>query len=440
MGDDAMKRSAFLFNLLGLAWFLVGCSDIQPPHYNVVACPSDANEIQEKWDLWRYSTCLRGANIWQKVVNPATDGDTFGSGYLGPPYLSSDFAALAAMGANYVNFSVPGIFTVTPPYAVDPGILAGLNTLLDEAQAAGLFVVLSFRTGPGRNENSFSLNNQPGTVDTLWTDPTAQAGWVSMWQAAATAFQNRPGIVGYNLMVEPNANEEFFQIWNPTVFYSQYRNSTYDWNVLSHQIAQAVRAIDSNTPILVGAMDSSDPMWLSVLQTSGVAKTVYGVHQYDPPDYTSLATPSPAYSYPGRFDPYGDGEVMMIDRNWIAGTLQPVSDFRDSQQAPVSVNEYGVMRWEYGSPAFIADELSCFESLGLNHAIWLWESSWPKLGYDQFNFRHGTDPTITRDVTQNPLEAVISANWAKNRIFLNQVEAKFTVSPPASQSAASSVQ
>jgi hypothetical protein len=391
-------------------------------------CP-DASQITEKWDLWRYSTCLRGANIWQKVINPATDGDTFGNGYTGPPYATADFAALAGMGANYVNFSVPGIYHETAPYAIDPGVVASLDQMLDAADAANLFVVLSFRTGPGRNEASFSLNNQPGTIDTLWTDPSAQAAWVSMWQAAATAFRGRANIVGYNLMVEPNANQEFFQIWNPTTFYARYRNTTYDWNVLSGQIARAIRAIDPVTPILIGAMDSSDPIWLAALTTSGVPKTVYGVHQYAPSVYTGLAVPSSVYSYPGRFDPYGDGEVQTIDRSWIGRSLQPISDFRDARQAPASINEYGAMRWEYGAPAFLADELSCFENLGLNHAVWLWESSWPKLGYDQFNFRHGTDPSVSQDVANNPLDVVLANNWANNRIFLSQLRATF--GPPA---------
>jgi hypothetical protein len=65
----------------------------------------------DKWTLWTDGTQLRGANIWQRVVVPELDGDEFlGDGYVGPPFTQADFDRLAALGANYINLSHPGLF------------------------------------------------------------------------------------------------------------------------------------------------------------------------------------------------------------------------------------------------------------------------------------------------------------------------------------------
>ena len=70
--------------------------------------------------MWTHGTQLRGANTWQRIVVPEYDGDQFlGDGYIGPSYTQKDFDRLAALGANYVNLSHPGIFSERPPYVLE---------------------------------------------------------------------------------------------------------------------------------------------------------------------------------------------------------------------------------------------------------------------------------------------------------------------------------
>ncbi|GAF78152.1 unnamed protein product, partial [marine sediment metagenome] len=91
--------------------------------------PSDATS--DKWELWVNGTHLRGANIYQRRVYPELDGPTFMGPYpVGPPYTQEDFNRLAALGANYVNISHPGLFTETPPYTLDKSIQDNLDNLL----------------------------------------------------------------------------------------------------------------------------------------------------------------------------------------------------------------------------------------------------------------------------------------------------------------------
>ena len=119
--------------------------------------PSNGESITSKWDLWSSGeTLLRGANIWQALVIPDLDGPTFkGSGYIGPPFTQEDFDNLAALGANYVTISGPGLYTEEPPFVVDTQAVENLDNLLEMISNGDMFATISFRTGPGRSECSF---------------------------------------------------------------------------------------------------------------------------------------------------------------------------------------------------------------------------------------------------------------------------------------------
>ena len=237
-----------------------------------MSCP-ELSKIRAPWDLWNSGTCLRGANVWMKVIEPEFDGDSLGDQALGPPYGLGDFQRLRQMGANYVNFSVPGIFSERPPYRFLPEVLSELQALVRLAERADLFVVLSFRTGPGRNEAGFDSSESARALHEVWKSPEAQAAWVSMWEKAARSFQGFPNLIGFDLMVEPNANDVWLKIWEPGDFFARYRNSLYDWTPLARRIVAAIRSVDGQTPILIGGMNYSSLDWLSEVPDLG-QKTV----------------------------------------------------------------------------------------------------------------------------------------------------------------------
>lgn len=80
---------------------------------------------------------------------PELDGPEFmGPGPVGPRYVQEGFDRLAALGANTVNVSHPGLFTETPPCALDGDVQANLDRLLALIAQANMFAVISFRAGP----------------------------------------------------------------------------------------------------------------------------------------------------------------------------------------------------------------------------------------------------------------------------------------------------
>ena len=116
-----------------------------------------------KWALWSGGAELRGANIWiGRADDPIYEG-VLGPGPYGPSFSQQDFEALAASGANLVNISHPGLYSVAEPFALDTDAQASLDELLSEIAAADLFAVITMRTGPGRSEWTFHWGNDTTT-------------------------------------------------------------------------------------------------------------------------------------------------------------------------------------------------------------------------------------------------------------------------------------
>ncbi len=384
-----------------------------------------AAAITDKWALWSSGTQLRGANIYQRRVYPELDGPTFmGPGPVGPPYSQADFDRLAALGANYVNISHPGLFDESPPYALAPGIQANLDAILDKIAQADMFAVISFRTGPGRSEFTFFWGSDDDWFDAsyyndqVWKDAAAQDAWAAMWRYTAERYRDNPIVVGYDLMVEPNANEVWLNLWDPDEFYATYGGTLYDWNQLYPRITDAIRQVDPYTPILIGGMAYSPVDWLPYVQPTGDPRTVYTVHQYAPHAYTHQEANAQGFTYPGFFDTDWDGVAETFDRTWLENWLATVDGFKSTHGVPVASNEFGLVRWAPDAAAFMDDQMDMFEARGMNYALWLWETSWPEYAasVDAFNFRHGPDPNNHTDVVTSTLMGVITDHWGRNTV------------------------
>lgn len=412
-------------------WLLVSCS-VVPPHpstptdifpLSTSTPPAAPIPDREKFSLWNTTTQLRGANLWQRIRIPELDGETLGEGYIGPPYTQSDFDTLASLGANYVNLSIPGLFTERPPYRLDELSQAHLDSLLEMASSAGLFAVVSFRTGPGRSDFTFYRDGagvwyDPSLlVETVWSEQAAQDAWVEMWRYTAHRYRSNPMVIGYNLMVEPNADEVMLNLYNPADFYPAYAGSLYDWNQLYPRLAAAIREVDSQTPILVNPMGWGSIPWLAALEPAEADKVVYAVDQYAPFAYTHQQ-PGENLPYPGILDVNWDEIPDRFDRAWLLNWLAPILAFRRQTGAPLTVSEFGVVRWAPGAADFLSDEIEFFEQNGVNHALWVWEPNykpWYDWGDHAMFYPFGSDPE-NRSPVSNELMNVILDTWSKNTL------------------------
>lgn len=385
--------------------------------------PPTDGDINSKWDLWSSEeTQLRGANIWQSLVIQEFDGDTFkGSGHIGPPFSQEDFDDLTALGANYVTISGPGLYFEEPPYDVDWEAVENLDNLLEMIANADMFATISFRTGPGRSECTFWCDEDDPEVaglfnDTVWEDQSAKEAWVEMWQFTAERYLDNPIVVGYKLMVEPNAAAVFFDLWEPDEFYPDYAGTTYDWNQFYPYLIAGIREVDTETPILVNAEGFSAIEWLPALEIVDNPYVVYIVHQYQPFDEYTHQEPGGQNTYPGYFDLNWDGNPDGFDHNWLdEELLSPVDEFTTAHGVPVGVDEFGINRWVPGGALYMNDLMGLFEERGINSSVWEWSTSWSEFEAEvhDMNFRFGPDPN-NRSNTESNLMDVIKEHWALN--------------------------
>lgn len=368
--------------------------------YTVDPCVNAAS----KWALWTGTTCLRGANVYQ--IHDLSSG---APGTFYPRYTQTDFNRLAALGANVVNISHPGLYSETAPYALNTGAQANLDSLLAMIQEANMFAVITFRTGPGRNEAAIVSELDFPALYSVWTSQAEQDAWVAMWKYTADRYKNNAIVVGYDLMCEPHSNAIVaIPTYEPSGFYPAYADTLYDWNPLAKRITTAIREVDADTPILIGGMSWSGAAWLDSLTSNGDSKTVYMVHQYEPQtDYTHQSAP---YA-----NTYGTS-AGTFTRDNLQTYFSYISSFKSSRGVPVAVNEFGVQRYQPNADQYLTDSMDIMESNGLNYSIWLWESSDPNIDYDDFNFRRGTDPANHVDVSPNVLTTVIQKQFQKNTV------------------------
>jgi len=377
---------------------------------------------RDPWSLWTHGTQLRGANIYQRRVYQELDHGWMGPGPVGPVYSEQDIRELARLGANYVHVSHPGLFREKPPYDVDPAVVRNLDRLLDLIAREHMFAVIAFRTGPGRSEFTF-LYDSAGTWfgasyldDHVWDGPAPQRAWAKMWRYAAARYRGHPAVVGYELMVEPNAQKVRARARTAADFYPRYAGTSWDWNVLARGLTDAVRSVDPDMPILVSPMGYGSIDWLEHLVPTGDRRTVYAVHNYGPFAYTHQS-PEDRLLYPDEIDLDGDGRLDSFDKTWLDARLAKVADFQAQHPGPAAITEFGLRRWAPGGADYIDDQMELFERHGFNHALWLWHASGRIVTEsEEFNFLHSPTATQPGAVTYSDLIDSIVRHWQRNTV------------------------
>ncbi len=211
----------------------------------------------DSFALWQQGS-FRGANVMARAT-------------------VDDMRALRSWGANLAEIEFGRVADPHPPYAFSAEHLARVDHSVECAEAAGLFVVLTCRSGPGRANFDKSFE--------IWHDEAAQAAYAEMWRKIAEHYRGRPSIVGYDLMCEPHPEQEG-------------EAPSGAWNKLAKRITAAIREVDKDTPIVVNSAGYGYPQRFADLEPTGDPRTIYAVHMYSPRHYTHQKPDAPV-PYPG---------------------------------------------------------------------------------------------------------------------------------------------
>lgn len=350
---------------------------------------------------------LRGAVIAQRRRRKDVDGDTFGGGGAALPlYRRADFDRLAAAGANLVVMSFPELWTVGPPWKRDAAMADLLGRQLDDAKAAGLYVVLAMRSGPGRSDFVFHREAQDSwfparlIVDSIWREREAQAAWADMCVDAARLVKDRSEIAGLNIMVEPepnvgglNRDGQRLGAWTPQDYAAQVGEVS-DWSRIAGQVAGKVRAEAPALPILISPPSFGRTEFLSVMGPAPVSGVVWCVHDYEPRAFTHHPETSAGLL------PFGESHEH---------TFEHRIDAVRRSDGPIFLGEFGASQWASDTDAYFAARIAACEARGINWAAFRWPTQ--DKGYEAADRMFNV---LEQGRNDTPAIAQLRAGWANN--------------------------
>ena len=330
--------------------------------------PGCARARTNRLELWNNHTGphLRGAVLAQRRVFPELDGPEFlGSGAVGVPVTDASLRELAASGANLVVLSHPGTVAEWAPYVPDLAVEDHLNDMVRRCELAGLYVVIGFRTGPGRSEFTFHRGGADGWFpasminDDVWVSTEAQDGWDMMWRRTASRFSDRANVAGY-----------------------------------LRRLAAVIREHDTDTPILINPDGYGHSSFAGLLDLNSAPGLVLALHDYSPR----------AYTHQGR------GANLGFDRG--------EAEFMPPDAARWMMGEFGVARWAPDAPRYLRRRAASLERAGAGWAMFRWDSGW-RLYEDRenmFNPVYGADPDAVSPAADAPMLTALQDLWRRNRM------------------------
>ncbi|MEH6414475.1 glycoside hydrolase family 5 protein [Pseudomonas sp. CGJS7] len=267
--------------------------------------------------------------------------------------------------------------------------LAQLKASLDQAQAAGLKVVIAPLSLPGAR---WKQKNDGRFDDRLWQDKDYWKQAAAFWRDLARELKDHPAVAAYNLVNEPapefkTALSEHADAKAMLDWYQGARGSARDLPLFYAQLISAVREVDAKTPIMLdsgwyGAADAF-VYWPKPMDD---ARVLYSFHMYEP--YAATSAPNikraKPYPYPGKV-PFGAGEQVW-DGKRVAEYLQLPLQWAKTHGVPrerMVAGEFGCMRLLPGCKAYLNDVLSVLDKHQLHWAFYSFrEDNWDGMDYE----------------------------------------------------------
>ena len=251
-------------------------------------------------------------------------------------------------GANVVRWQltryfVPGIrLDPRDPASYDTWLAAALtqmDRMLPACEKYGLVVVIDLHCQPGGGGDGGHR---------MFREHSYQDKFVETWQKIAARYRGRRVIWGYDLANEPSEGV--------------VADGLLDWHGLAERTAQAIRAIDPQTAIIVEPAYGGGPdgfKYFSPIHAPGV---LYSVHVYLPHAFThqGIKGRPTGLSYPGKI-----GKTHW-DKERLQEALEPVVEFQRLYRVHVYVGEFSAVRWAPDNSAcrYIRDAIDLFEQYG----------------------------------------------------------------------------
>lgn len=250
-----------------------------------------------------------------------------------------DFRTLHDWGATLARYQMAREGNADPsPAAYDAWLSDRLDCLervvLPLARKYGLRICVDLHSVPGGH-------NAARRETALLSDVTSKDRFVGWWKKIAARFRGHPEIYGYDLINEP-------------VQFDRSPAGLDYWNV-QREAAEAVRAIDPETPIIIESNLWDCPATFAYLSPLKMDNVIYQVHMYQPGEYTHQGVGGRETSgipYPNL--------AKGVDKDYLRRQLEPVRAFERQHGAKIFVGEFSAVAWAPGADAYLRDLIDLF--------------------------------------------------------------------------------
>ena len=332
----------------------------------------------------QYPECVRNAPLLRGVMLGNMDGD-------------EPWETLKSWGATLVRHQIGlgGTGPATNHAAYIAGYranfekrLAVLERNLSQARKYGMKVCIDQHSSPGGRCDAGDPAEWRGDCR-MFHDPVYAQLFIDCWvELVRRVTPWRDVIYGYDLINEACHNA-------PALPDGDLLN-------LQRRCAEAIRAVDSDTPIIIESM-YCDPGWFAQLSALKMDNVIYQAHLYYPHDYTHQGILTP----PERVENWPDTKKGW-NRDFLRKSLKPVIDFQREHGAKMFVGEFSAIAWAPNAEGYIRDCISIFEELGWDwtyHAFrefdgWSVEREAVSRGKASSNFRKSADNPRMRVLKQ----------------------------------------
>lgn len=205
------------------------------------------------------------------------------------------------------------------PGNIKPEGLLQLDQYLDWCAEQKLWVILFAGSDQGAGD----------AEENYWTSPALRAEFIDTWKFLVNRYKNQPYIAAYEILSEPHPKKPA---------------TSEDLKAFYEELIDAIREIDQETPLMIGANDHYDINLMNDVKTDVDDKIIYTFNFYLPTDYVKPDKREeaglPIVSYPGSYHDF-DGHAVQLDKDYLVEILQPALQFRDTHDVPILVNQVG---------------------------------------------------------------------------------------------------
>ena len=270
---------------------------------------------------------------------------------------------------------------------IEPADLKKLKQVLDTAQKHGVKIVLTMFSLPGaryRQLNDYKFDYR------LWTDEKFQKQALAFWQELARQLKDHPAVVAYNPLNEPhparkdgfeNGNTEGFEEW-----LGKNRGTAADLNRFNRRVVEAIRQVDSQTPILLDCWFHAGPEGFQYLKPVKDDGILYSFHFYTPWNYTTYRVNKERFSYPNAMPVGWSSETEKWTSADLRRHIQPVIEWAKRYNIlpeAIVVGEFGCDRRVGGAREYLSDLITIFNERHWHWAFYSYRSpDWDGMDYE----------------------------------------------------------